>query len=106
MNVDQSATNGIQALKFTRPSTEPSIRIGVIAANTNWKYASDDVGNLKAGIPPLSSGMLARPVSCELPRIVPGMPMKVEKNPEPDPMGWPNAILNPHNTHTTSTMAN
>ena len=40
-----TSTNGIQALKFTRPSTDPSIRIGVIAANTNWKYTSADCGN-------------------------------------------------------------
>src|ERR1700733_1641942 len=36
-NVIHSSTNGIQALKLMRPSTDPSIRIGVIAANTNWK---------------------------------------------------------------------
>ena len=40
----QITTNGIQALKLKRPRTEPSARIGVIAAKTNWKYASVDCG--------------------------------------------------------------
>ena len=43
--VIQSTQNGIQALKLTRPRTDPSARIGVIAANTNWKYTSADLGN-------------------------------------------------------------
>ena len=33
----QSGTNSSHALKLIRPSTAPSIRIGVIAAKTNWK---------------------------------------------------------------------
>ena len=37
MHVIQSGTKISHILKFTRPSTEPSIRIGVIAAKTNWK---------------------------------------------------------------------
>jgi len=32
-----NGTNSIQALKFIRPSTAPAMRIGVIAAKTNWK---------------------------------------------------------------------
>jgi hypothetical protein len=37
MMLDQRITNGIQARKLIRPRTDPSIRIGVIAAKTNWK---------------------------------------------------------------------
>ena len=35
-------------MKLTRPRIEPSIRIGVIAANTNWKYTSVDWGKCQS----------------------------------------------------------
>ena len=60
--MDHRTTNGIQALKLIRPSTDPSIRIGVIAANTNWKYASVAVGKWNGG-PVVIKGMLACPCS-------------------------------------------
>src|SRR5579884_3821309 len=62
------AQKGSQALKFTRPRTEPSARIGVIAANTSWKYTSADFGN--AWLP--SSGMLLWPWSSECESTGPG----------------------------------
>jgi len=60
--VIHSRTNGIHALKLIRPSTEPSIRIGVIPANTNWKYTSEAIGKWKAG-PSVTDGMIAWPSS-------------------------------------------
>jgi hypothetical protein len=57
-NVIHSSTNGIHALKLMRPNTEPSIRIGVIPANTNWKYTSEDWGKWNGG-PEEIDGMAA-----------------------------------------------
>ena len=48
-----------QALKLIRPSTLPKNSSGVIAANTNWKYARLEVGKCSAGMTLLRSGMLA-----------------------------------------------
>ena len=70
----QSGTKIIQTLKLIRPITLPMNRIGVIAANTNWKYISDDSGNLKLGISPLSNGMFACPCSAIWPSTVRGSP--------------------------------
>ncbi len=82
-----SGTKTIQALKLTRPSTEPMNRIGVIAANTNWKYSTEAPGSLKPvlrispvfdtanpGIAGSTSGMLAWPSSALAPRMVLGSP--------------------------------
>src|SRR5215469_9003189 len=68
-------------------------RIGVIAANTNWKYANDELGNLKFGISPFSSGMFAWPCSAACPRMVRGSPRKVWTS------GVPKPILNANSTH-------
>src|SRR5580658_2786062 len=104
-NVIHRAVKGIHALKFTRPSTEPSARIGVIAANTNWKYASDDSGNLNAGPALPINGMFAWPCSCVWPRMFPGLPTNVDSRLVPCPIGWPNPILKAHRTHTMRTIA-
>jgi hypothetical protein len=69
--------NGIHALKFTRPSTDPSARIGVIAANTSWKYTSADFGN---AIDPMF-GMFAWCWSSVCESTGPGFPMKFPKKP-------------------------
>ena len=82
----QSGTKTIQALKLTRPRTEPMNRMGVIAANTNWKYSTDAPGSLKAGISPLSSGMLAWPSRALAPRIVRGSPTNVLMSGVPKPI--------------------
>ena len=76
-------------------------------ANTNWKYASVACGNLKLG-PVVANGMFAWPCSALCPRISPGMPMKLPKNPWPEMpcQGVPKPILKAHSTHTTSTTAN
>ena len=47
-------------MKLTRPSTDPRARIGVIAANTNWKYMSEDCGKWKGG-PVVIDGIVAWP---------------------------------------------
>src|SRR5580700_7248991 len=52
-------------------------RIGVMAANTNWKYSTDAAGSLKLGINPFSSGMFAWPCNALAPRIVRGSPTNV-----------------------------
>src|ERR1700716_1870599 len=108
MNVIQRATNGIHALKLIRPSTDPSINIGVIPANTNWKYTSEAWGNLKSG-PVVISGIVALFCSAAWPRTLPGLPMKLPKNPvfESDNpwKGEPKPILKAHNTHTMRTTA-
>src|SRR3954447_21152534 len=85
-----------------RPNTEPSIRIGVIPANTNWKYTSVDSGKWKGG-PSVIDGMIACPCSAPEDRTVPDFPQKESKNPCPDPIGVPKPILNAHSTHATST---
>src|SRR5256885_5379340 len=109
MRLDHRTTNGIHALKLIRPSTEPSIRIGVIAAKTNWKYASDDCGKLKAG-PVVIDGITACPCSAACPRIVAGLPhMFAKKLPPLAPkmcIGSPKPILNAYSTQTLSTSAN
>src|SRR4051794_22088135 len=106
--VDHRTTNGIQALKLMRPRTEPSMRIGVIAAKTNWKYAGVEVGKWNGG-PVVISGMAAWPCSLLALRIAPGLPQMLAKNPCDVPrmcMGSPNAILKPNRTHAISTSAN
>ena len=103
-NVIHSSTNGIHALKLMRPSTEPSIRIGVIPANTNWKYTSEDCGKWNGG-PVLIDGIAACPSSAACPRTLPGLPQNVSKNPVPLPIGVPKPILNAHRHHATSTSA-
>ena len=87
----QSSVNGIHALKFTRPSTEPSIRIGVIAANTSWKYMSVDDG--KSVVP--TSGMFPCPCRSFGLSELPGWPMKLPKKPWFDSPchGFPKPIL-------------
>src|SRR5580700_3846951 len=75
-------------------------RIGVIAANTNWKYISEDSGNLKLGINPFSNGMLACPCSAAWPRTDRGSPRKVWTR------GVPKPILNAHSTHVMSVRQN
>jgi hypothetical protein len=61
-------------------------RIGVIAANTNWKYSTDAAGNLKLGIRPFSSGIFAWPCKALAPRIVLGSPTNVLINGVPKPI--------------------
>src|SRR4030081_3749197 len=101
-NVIHTSTNGIHALKLIRPSTEPSIRIGVIAANTNWKYTSEAIGKWNGG-PSVIDGITAWPSSAPAERTVPDLPQNVSKNPLPWPMGVPKPILKPHRTHATRT---
>ena len=55
----KSGTNSIHALKLTLPRIDPSIRIGVIAAKTNWKYTSVEVGKCQSGPQHAVSGMFA-----------------------------------------------
>jgi hypothetical protein len=43
-NVVHSGTKSNHALNFIRPRMLPQKRSGVIAAKTNWKYASVAVG--------------------------------------------------------------
>jgi len=74
--VIQTGTNSIQALKLNRPNTAPASRITVIAAKTNWKYASVESGNWRSGIAPLRSGITARPSRSPGDRMVPGTPTK------------------------------
>src|SRR5947209_7210826 len=107
-NVIHTTTYGIHALKFTRPSTDPSARIGVIAANTNWKYASVDVGKWNGG-PSVIDGISAAPSSPTWPRMLPPSPQSVPRNPcapnTPPPLcaiEWPNPILNAHRHHAIS----
>src|SRR3954451_18063426 len=103
--LDQISTNGTHALKLIRPRTEPSIRIGVIAANTSWKYTSVDCGNVTFE----TSGMFPWPISDELSSTGPGWPHMLARNPLSAPkicIGEPKPILNPHNTQATSTTAN
>src|SRR5437870_1647119 len=97
--VIQISTYGIQALKLTRPRTEPSARIGVIAANTNWKYMSDEVGKWNGG-PVVIDGITAWPSSAACPSTLPGLPSAVPRNPcapkMPEPLcaiDSPNPIL-------------
>src|ERR1035441_1253830 len=99
-NVTHSSTNGIQALKLMRPRTDPSIRIGVIPANTNWKYTSEDSGKWNGG-PSVIDGMTACPSSAPAESTVPDLPQKVSKNPLPWPTGLPNPILNRSEEHTS-----
>src|SRR4029077_19725840 len=115
-------TNGIHALKLMRPRTAPSIRIGVIAAKTNWKYTSVDFGKFHAGPPkPSTSGIAACFCISPWPRTDPGCPQKFAQNlplkivafaasPAPlapkIPIGCPKAILKPHSTQIISTTAN
>src|SRR5580658_3376336 len=75
-------------------------KMGVIAAKTNWKYASEPSGNLKFGIRPFSSGMLACACSPAAPTIVDGLPTNVEIHGEPKP------ILNAQSTQTISVRQN
>src|SRR3984957_18527689 len=88
-----------------RPSTEPSIRIGVIAANTNWKYTSEDSGKWNGG-PVVIEGMIACPSSAPALTTVPDLPQKVSKKPLPGPIGLPKPILNAHRTQATNTSEN
>src|SRR4029077_170430 len=88
---DHRSTNGIHALKLIRPSTEPSIRIGVIAANTNWKYTSEASGKWNGG-PSVIDGMTAWPSSAPAERTVPDLPQNVSRKPLPCPMGVPKPI--------------
>jgi hypothetical protein len=83
--------NGIHALKLTRPSTEPSIRIGVIAAKTSWKYISVDCG--KSVVP--TSGTLPCPCRSLALSVEPGWPTKLPKKPECESpcQGLPKPIL-------------
>src|SRR6202035_3043321 len=111
-HVIQRSTNGIHALKLIRPSTDPSIRIGVIAANTNWKYTSDACGKWNGG-PVVIDGISAWPSSPTCPSTLPGSPRNVPRKPlvpaTPDPLcaiGWPNPILNAHRHQATSTRQN
>src|SRR5450759_979306 len=104
-NVIHSSTNGIQALKLIRPSTDPSIRIGVMAANTNWKYTSEDMGKWNGG-PSVIDGITAWPSSAPAESTVPDLPQKLSKNPWPLPIGVPKPILKPHKTHATRTREN
>ena len=67
-------------MKLMRPRTDPSIRIGVIAAKTNWKYASVACGKWNGG-PVVISGMTACPCSSPAPRMLPGLPHRFAKNP-------------------------
>src|SRR5438309_3799456 len=108
-NVIHTSTYGIQALKLTRPSTEPSARIGVIAANTNWKCTSEDCGKWKSG-PVVSEGITDCPGSAACPRTLAGLPRAVPRKPFapkiPEPlcaMDSPKPILKAHSTHATST---
>src|SRR5204862_1854184 len=102
MMLDHRTTNGIHALKLIRPSTEPSMRIGVIAANTNWKYTSEDIGKWNGG-PSLIDGITAWPCSAPVESTVPDLPQNVSKNPVPCPIGVPKPILKPHRPHATRT---
>jgi hypothetical protein len=110
--VIHSGTKTIQALKFTRPSTEPMNRIGVIAANTNWKYSTEEAGNLNPvlrispvldaaypGIAGSTSGIVAWPSSALAPRMVRGSPIHLPTS------GVPKPILKPHSTQTMRTRA-
>src|SRR5207244_12839836 len=110
--VIHSSTNGIHALKLIRPRTEPSMRIGVIAANTNWKYTSEDCGKWNGG-PVLIDGLSAWPCSPTWPSTLPGSPRNVPRQPfvpkTPDPLwapGWPAPIWDapqPQPTRTSQT---
>ncbi len=80
-----SGTKIIQTLKLIRPRTLPMNKIGVIAANTNWKYSTEAPGRCQLGTAGFTSGMLACPCSAACPRIVLGSPMKVWSNGVPKP---------------------
>ncbi len=107
-----STTYGIHAFRFTRPSTEPSARIGVIAANTNWKYTSEASGKWNGG-PSVIDGMTAWLSSPTCPSTLPGSPRNVPRKPfvpnTPEPLcatGLPKPILNAHRHHTMSVTQN
>src|SRR5271157_878253 len=111
-NVIHSATYGIHALKLTRPSTEPSARIGVIAANTNWKYTSEESGKWNGG-PVVIDWISACPSSAVWLSTLPGSPRNVPRKPlvpnSPEPLcaiGCPKPILNAHKHHTISVTQN
>src|SRR6266550_7818991 len=106
------STYGIHALKLTRPRTEPSARIGVIAANTNWKYTSVAVGKWNGG-PVEIDGISAWPSSPTWPSTLPPSPHIVPRNPcvpnTPEPlcaMGLPKPILNAHRHQAMSVREN
>src|SRR5947209_11936877 len=75
--------------------------MGVIPANTNWKYTSDDCGKAKDPI----NGMFAWPCRDLCPSTVAGLPKNVEKKPWPWPIGVPKPMWKAHRTQTTSTTA-
>src|SRR3977135_68086 len=87
-----------------RPRTEPSIRIGVIPANTNWKYTSEDCGKWNGG-PDEIDGIAAWPSSAAFPRTLPDLPPNADKKPEPCRVGVPKPILKAHRHHATKTSA-
>ncbi len=95
-----SGTKISQTLNLIRPITLPMNRIGVIAANTNWKYASEVSENRNFGMSPDSSGMTARACSEPAPTIAPGVPTNVWIH------GVPKPILNAHSTQATSVRQN
>src|SRR5581483_7095284 len=108
----QSGTKRSHALKLMRPSTDPSMRIGVIAAKTSWKYTSVDCGMLNAG-PDVMFGIEAWFNRCLWSSTGPGWPMKLAKNLESSPPlplenpchGLPKPMLKPQSTHAMSTSA-
>ena len=107
MHVVQSGTNSSHALKLIRPRTAPSIRIGVIAAKTNWKYTSVDVGKWNGG-PVVTSGMPACPCSATWSSTAPGWPMKLPKKPvlAKPCHGWPKPMSNAQQTQAIKTSPN
>ena len=99
-----TTVNGIHALKLTRPSTEPNARIGVIAANTNWKYANAACGNGNVSAFPYPPGTTPSWVRALALSSGLGVPMNPCKN--PSLAGWapelnhglPKPILNAYST--------
>src|SRR6478609_3983234 len=78
------------------------MRIGVIAANTNWKYTSEDIGKWNGG-PSVIEGITACPCSAPCESTVPDLPQNVSRKPWPLPIGVPKPILNAHRTQATRT---
>ena len=80
----------------------------MIAANTNWKYASVDCGNDQLpGRPEVRDDTLACEVMAR--RIDPGFPRDCSRTRSSIRKKWigePKPILKPHNTQTISTSAN
>src|SRR5579863_9217260 len=86
--VDQVVTRMHQALNLIRPRMLPKNNSGVMAPNTNWKYASESVGKWNGMA--VFAAELAWPVSLKLFVMVPGWPTKLSKKclNQPTPVNW------------------